>query len=75
MRRLQECTPPQVLRTIQNIVDGNTMNSSYITMKQLTLELLHLTQKHDVSAALIQRLVQAEAVSSAGRPHPATRAW
>ena len=52
-----------MLAAIQRIVDQNTLNSSYITVRQMALELLHLTQKHGLDTQLVERLARTEEVS------------
>ncbi|ELU05695.1 hypothetical protein CAPTEDRAFT_220217 [Capitella teleta] len=61
-RKLEATTPVEVLEYIQDIVDMNMINSSYITLKQLAFEVLHYSTKHELNESFLRKLLSAEGV-------------
>ena len=61
-KRLEDSASTEVLENIQNIVDENTINSCYVTIKQLALEVVHLNSSLKLNKELVEKLVLLESV-------------
>ncbi|XP_071798195.1 uncharacterized protein [Asterias amurensis] len=51
-RRLEQISPPEVLQAIQSIVDSQSINSTCLSIGQLSYESLHICLKYELSEEL-----------------------
>ncbi|XP_074657946.1 uncharacterized protein LOC141910950 [Tubulanus polymorphus] len=61
-KQLEDVTPLEVLNRIQQIVEKNTINSVYLTIKQLVFETIHLQSKHSFPMNIPEEMIQVEQV-------------
>ena len=57
-KQLESVVPRDILSAVQDIVDRNAINSCYISIKQLAMEVLHLCNKHSLNIEILPKLMQ-----------------
>ncbi|XP_064639447.1 uncharacterized protein LOC135494995 isoform X2 [Lineus longissimus] len=61
-KKLESFTPLEVLVAIQEIVEKNTVNSAYLSIKQLGFEVLHLCLKYEMDSSIPQKIADVDEV-------------
>lgn len=59
---LENVVPKEILVEIQAVVNRNAINSCYLSVKQLGLEVLYLSDKHNLDVELLPKLIAAEEI-------------